>query len=63
LSPENVRQVTAAGVKIAIGTDAHRASGLDDIRCGLDVARRAGLEKSSILNALPWPKLQRALKR
>jgi DNA polymerase (family 10) len=63
LSVDNVRQVTSAGVKIAICTDAHRASGLDYIRCGLDVARRAGLEKNAVLNALPWSRLRRALKR
>jgi DNA polymerase (family 10) len=63
LSADNVRQVRAAGVKIAICTDAHRASGLDYIRCGLDVARRAGLEKTAVLNTLPWTQLRRALKR
>ncbi|MEO5961415.1 MAG: hypothetical protein ABIR80_20080 [Opitutaceae bacterium] len=55
--------MTAAGVQIAICTDAHRATVLDYIRGGIDVARRAGLEKRSILNALPWTKLQRALQR
>lgn len=63
LSADNVRQVRAAGVKIAICTDAHRASGLDYIRCGLDVARRAGLEKTAVLNTLPWTQLRRAMKR
>jgi len=63
LSADNVRRVRAAGVKIAICTDAHRTSGLDYIRCGLDVARRAGLEKTALLNTLPWPQLRRALKR
>jgi DNA polymerase (family 10) len=63
LSAEKVRQVAAAGVKIAICTDAHRASGLDYIQGGLDVARRAGLEKGTILNTLPWDQLRRALQR
>ena len=63
LSVDNVRQVVSTGVKIAICTDAHRASGLDYIRCGLDVARRAGLEKKAILNTLPWAQLRRALQR
>lgn len=63
LSVDNVREVAALGVKIAICTDAHRTGGLDYIRCGLDVARRAGLEKNAILNALPWSKLARAFKR
>lgn len=63
LSADNVRQVIAAGVKIAINTDAHRVEGLDYMHCGIDVARRAGAEKDAVLNALPWAKLVRALKR
>lgn len=63
LSADNVRQVTAAGVRIVICTDAHRATGLDYIRCGLDVARRAGLEKAAVLNTFTWSDLRRALKR
>ena len=34
-----------------------------DHRCGIDQARRAGLEKTSILNCLPWEKLQRFFSR
>lgn len=62
LSSDNVRAVAAAGVKVAIGTDAHRASGLDYMRCGIDVARRAGLEKSSVLNTGRLPQLLGALR-
>ncbi|HEY8994160.1 MAG TPA: PHP domain-containing protein [Lacunisphaera sp.] len=63
LAPDQVREVARAGIKIAIGTDAHRAAGLDYMRCGLDVARRAGLTRKQLLNTLPLEKLQRALRK
>jgi DNA polymerase (family 10) len=63
LSADNARRVHAAGIKIAVCTDAHHVRELDYMRCGIDVARRAGLEKKDILNCLPWPKLSLALKR
>ena len=53
----------AGGVLIAISTDAHSTGELGLIRCGIDQARRAGLEKSAVLNCQPWEKLQRLFKR
>jgi DNA polymerase (family 10) len=58
LSAENARRAAEAGVIIAVNTDAHSRGELPIIRCGIDQARRAGLEKTSILNCLPWQKLQ-----
>jgi DNA polymerase (family X) len=63
LSAENARVVSEAGVMIAINTDAHSTRELDFITCGVEQARRAGLEKSSILNCLPWATLGRVLRR
>ena len=60
LSAENVRLVTSAGIKIAVCTDAHHTRELDYLRCGIDVARRGGVERKMVLNALPWTSLQRA---
>lgn len=62
LTAQNARLVAAAGIKIAIGTDAHRIAGLDYMRCGIDVARRAGLEKKDVLNAAPLARLARLLR-
>jgi DNA polymerase (family X) len=58
LSP---RQATS--VMIAVWTDAHSVAELDFVRCGLDQARRAGLQKSTLLNGLPWSKLQPLFRR
>jgi len=63
LSAENARWAAAAGVMIAVNTDAHGTSELPLIRCGIDQARRAGLEKSAVLNCQPWQKLQRLFRR
>jgi DNA polymerase (family 10) len=47
------------GVKLAIGTDAHRLEYLDSPRLGVAVARRGWLEPSDVLNTLPMKKLRR----
>ena len=59
----NARRAAAAGVLIAVNTDSHSTGELPLIRCGIDQARRAGLEKTSVLNCLPWEKLQPLFKR
>ncbi len=63
LSAENARQAAAAGVLIAISTDSHSTGELGLIRCGIDQARRSGLERSTVLNCLPWQKLQLLFRR
>jgi len=63
LSAENARSANAAGVKIAISTDAHSVREFQTIRYGIDQARRAGLEKSAVLNCLPLPALIGILNR
>ena len=62
LSAENTRMARAAGGKIAVSTDAHSTREFGLIRYGLDQARRAGLEKSSVLNCYPWEELSRLLR-
>ena len=47
LSAENARAAAMAGVKIAISTDAHSTREFGLIRCGMDQARRAGLQQQS----------------
>jgi DNA polymerase (family 10) len=63
LGAENARLAAAAGVKIAVSTDAHSTRELDLIRCGIDQARRAGLDKGAVLNCLPWEKLRALFRR
>ncbi len=63
LSADNARRAAAAGVLIAVSTDSHSTGELDLIRCGIDQARRAGLEKAGVLNCLPWRQLERLFRR
>lgn len=51
------RKVKASGGKIAINTDSHRLNNLDMIKLGVDVARRAGLEKEDIINTMSLDEL------
>jgi DNA polymerase (family 10) len=42
----------ASGIKIAVSTDAHSMREFGNVIYGIKQARRAGLEKSSVLNCL-----------
>ncbi|WP_454621079.1 DNA polymerase/3'-5' exonuclease PolX [Bradyrhizobium cenepequi] len=53
----------AAGVKLAISTDAHSIGGLGNVRFGVDQARRAWLEAADVINAQPLSRLKKLLKR
>ena len=63
LSAENARVSAALGILIAISTDAHSTHELGTIRYGIEQARRAGLERTSVLNCLPLERLAMLLKR
>jgi DNA polymerase (family 10) len=63
LSAEAAREVRAAGIKLSINTDAHHVKDFDYLYCGVDVARRAGLEPKDVLNCHPWAKVARMIKR
>jgi DNA polymerase (family 10) len=63
LSAEHARLAREAGVKIAVTTDAHSTRELGYLRYGVDQARRAGFDKTFVLNTLSWPDLSRVLQR
>ena len=63
VSADIARQAAASGVMISISTDSHSTGELALIRCGMDQARRAGLERSQVLNCFPWAKLKRLFRR
>ncbi len=58
VSAENARLAREAGVKIAITTDAHSVWDFDYLQYGVDQARRAGFEKTDILNHYTWSRLK-----
>ena len=63
LDADACRRGRAARARFAIDPDAHDAAGLEHLRYGLAVARRAGLQADDILNTLPAARLEEALKR
>lgn len=50
------------GIPIVINTDAHSTTGFDVMQYGVYQARRAGLEKKDVANALPFNKFKKLLK-
>jgi DNA polymerase (family 10) len=51
------------GVKLTIGTDAHRVEQMDFLELGVSVARRGWLGKTDILNCLSYTDLIKFLKK
>jgi DNA polymerase (family 10) len=50
------------GIPIVINTDAHSTAGMDVMEYGVDQARRAGLTRADVANALPWDKFRKRLR-
>ena len=63
LSDAHARLAKGKGATMVIDSDAHSVATLDLVRYGLFVARRAGLGKDDVLNALPYGRLRRALRK
>jgi DNA polymerase (family 10) len=63
LSAEHARLAHRAGIRIAVSTDAHGIGEFGTVRYGIDQGRRAGLDKESVLNCLPWNTLKGLLRR
>lgn len=63
VSAENARLIRAEGIKIAISTDSHSTAEFRTIRYGVEQGRRAGLEKTDVLNCLGLDELLKLLAR
>ncbi len=57
LNEQNARKAAKKGVKLVINTDTHRPIDMDMLTLGVDVARRAGLEKKDVLNTFTFEEL------
>jgi DNA polymerase (family X) len=62
LRDTNARMAGAAGVKIAVNTDAHQLSALAHIEMGVAQARRAWLTKDQVLNTRSWSQIEQLRK-
>jgi len=63
LKDEHVRKAVAAGVKIAIDTDAHAVTQLGFLHFGIATARRGWATKADVVNTRPMAEFLRCLKR
>lgn len=63
LSDVQVQYARELGVNLVINSDAHTTEGLRVLRYGVDQARRGWLEKTQVLNTLPWPQFHQWLQR
>jgi len=63
LNDVHVRRAKELGVKVVISTDAHAPSGLDNMRYGVNQARRGWLETEDVLNTRSAKELRRWLGR
>ncbi|HET7481116.1 MAG TPA: DNA polymerase III, partial [Rubrobacteraceae bacterium] len=57
-----VREAMNAGVKITVDTDAHDETALSFMKYGVSQARRAWVEKESVINCMPWSDFEEYLK-
>ena len=62
LSVPYVREAVGAGVRITIDTDAHDERALGYMKYGVSQARRAWVEKGSVINCLPLAEFENYLK-
>ena len=60
LSDEHIQLALQAGAKLIISTDAHSATGLEDMRYGVWQARRGWAQKHHILNTRSYAKVCQA---
>jgi DNA polymerase (family 10) len=63
LNDIHAQAAKAAGVKLAISTDAHATHALDLMRFGIDQARRGWITADDVINTRPLAKLKALLKR
>ncbi len=61
LNAGNLRAATKFGLKIAVNTDAHRISELDNMRFGIYQARRGWLTPDDVINTYPLKKLMKSI--
>jgi DNA polymerase (family 10) len=63
LNAGNLRAATKLGLKVAINTDAHTISELDNMRFGIYQARRGWLTPDDVINTYPLRKLMKTLRK
>jgi DNA polymerase (family 10) len=63
LNDRHSRAASAAGVKLAVDTDSHLISQMENMAYGVAVARRAWLTAGDVINTLPCDRLLEAIRK
>ena len=63
LSDVHALRARELGVNVVVSTDAHTRRELENMRYGVDQARRAWCEAGDVLNTRPWPEFSAWLRR
>ncbi len=63
LKDDHLRLARAVGCRIVISTDSHRTTELEQMRHGVEQARRAGLQAGDVINTLPYEEMRKAFER
>ena len=58
-----VRDAVKLGVKLTLGTDTHEVSMMDNMKYGVNIARRGWAEKKNVINCLKLEEFENELKR
>lgn len=62
LEPRWARRARQLGLRFVISTDAHSVAQLNNLQFGVGLARRAGLRRADVLNALPVEDFKEAVR-
>jgi DNA polymerase (family 10) len=62
LPPAWIPAARQRGIRFVISTDAHATSDYDNVAFGVAMARRGGVRRGEVLNALPLPAFQAAVR-
>jgi DNA polymerase (family 10) len=62
LEPRWIKEARKRPIKFVISTDAHSMRGLENVKFGVGIARRGGVRKSEVLNALSYEAFKKAVK-
>ncbi len=62
MEPSALRQARARGLGVVLSVDAHSTGALGYLRYAVDVARRGGVRRGEVLNALPWDAFARVVR-
>lgn len=62
LPPHWIREARRRRIPFVISTDAHSVAALDDLRWGVDMARRGWLTSEDVLNTLDADRFRQAVR-